>query len=94
MRDSSMFYFNISINSLALGARRGVTSSCWCKKSEGVAQQFIARAPSSARTRIARGLQVQPAPAQFLRDNFDPARNPDPSKRNQAPLVKRRIIPE
>src|ERR1700731_1048716 len=31
-----MFYFNISINWLALGARRGVTSSCLCKKAEGV----------------------------------------------------------
>ena len=35
MRNSSMFYFNISINSLAW-ERAGVTSSCLCKKAEGV----------------------------------------------------------
>ncbi len=90
MRDSSMFYFNISINSRVGSARGDVKLLC---KSEGVAQQLIARAPVEP-VPVLRGLQVQPAPAQFLRDNFDPARNPDPSKRNQAPLVKRRIIPE
>src|SRR6202035_1216798 len=40
---------------------RRVTSSCWCKKAEGVARRLL-RGLQVQPTPVLRGLQVQPAP--------------------------------